>query len=135
MAQPLHDLAPDLLKRLEHKVAHRSQHIARRSDGDLHALRKAMKKLRYSIEFLAPLLRHKQAKTYLHRCKQSLKHLGSLNDAVMAVTLAERLGGERKPELAPAVAALAGWSKAQQADARHHLKKDWRALQAVQLPR
>ena len=58
MDRPLRDLAPDLLKRLEHKVARRGQHIARRGDSELHALRKATKKLRYSIEFLAPLFRH-----------------------------------------------------------------------------
>lgn len=135
MDRPLRDLAPDLLKRLEHKVARRGQHIARRADGELHALRKAMKKLRYSIEFLAPLFSHKQVKAYLRRCKRPLKQLGRLNDAVVAVALAEQLGGERQPELAPAVAALAGWSTALQEAARHHLPKDWQALQAVPTPR
>jgi CHAD domain-containing protein len=131
MDRPLRDLAPDLLKRLEHKVARRGQHIARRADSELHALRKATKKLRYSIEFLAPLFHHKQVKTHLRRCKRLLKHLGALNDAAVAVALAEQLGGERQPELAPAVAALAGWATAQQAAARHYLPKDWQALQAV----
>ena len=135
MDRPLRDLAPDLLKRLEHKVARRGQHIARRADSELHALRKAMKKLRYSIEFLAPLFRHKQVKAYLRRCKRPLKQLGTLNDAVVAVALAEQLGGERQPELAPAVAALAGWATAQQAAARHYLPKDWQALQSVPTPR
>ena len=90
-----------------------------------------MKKLRYSIEFLAPLFRHKQVKAYLRRCKRPLKQLGALNDAVVAVALAEQLGGERQPELAPAVAALASWASAQKAAARHQLPKDWKALQAV----
>ena len=135
MDRPLRDLAPDLLKRLEHKVARRGQHIARRGDSELHALRKATKKLRYSIEFLAPLFRHKQVKAYLRRCKRPLKQLGALNDAVVAVALAEQLGGERQPELAPAVAALAGWATAQQAAARHYLPKDWQALQSVPTPR
>ena len=66
---------------------------------ELHALRKAMKKLRYSVEFLAPLYRHKQVKGYLHRCKRLLKQLGTLNDAVVAVVLAEQLGGERQRSL------------------------------------
>jgi len=135
MDRPLRDLAPDLLKRLEHKVGRRGQHIARRADSELHGLRKAMKKLRYSIEFLAPLFRHKQVKAYLRRCKPPLKQLGALNDAVVAVALAEQLGGERRPELAPAVAALAVWATAQHAAARRHLAKDWRALQAVPAPR
>jgi len=135
MNRTLRDLAPSLLKRLEHKVGRRGQHITRRADSELHGLRKAMKKLRYSIEFLAPLFRHKQVKAYLRRCKPPLKQLGALNDAVVAVALAEQLGGERRPELAPAVAALAVWATAQQAAARRHLAKDWRALQAVPAPR
>jgi CHAD domain-containing protein len=134
MGRPLRDLAPDLLKRLEHKVLRRGQHIARHTDGELHALRKTTKKLRYSIEFLAPLLRHKQVKTHLRRCKRLLKQLGALNDAVVAVALAEQLGGERQPELAPAVAALAGWATAQRAAARHHLPKHWQALEAAPTP-
>ena len=40
----------------------------------------------------------KQAKAYLRAIKKLLKHLGSLNDAVVVVALAERLGGERQPE-------------------------------------
>jgi CHAD domain-containing protein len=128
MDQPLRDVGPDLLKRLEHKMVRRGKHISRCADSELHALRKATKKLRYSVEFLAPLLRHKQVKTYLRRCKRLLKHLGALNDAVVAVQLADQLGGERQPELAPAVGALAGWATAKQAAARHHLPKDWQAM-------
>ena len=89
----------------------------------------------YSIEFLAPLFRHKQVKAYLRRCKRPSKQLGGLNDAVAAVALAEQLGGERQPELAPAVAALAGWATARQAAARHYLSKDWQALHSVPTPR
>ena len=135
MDRSLRDLAPDLLKRLEHKMARRGQHIARRADSELHALRKAAKKLRYSVEFLALLFCHKQVKAYLRRCKRPLKQLGALNDAVVAVALAEQLGGERQPELAPAVAALASWAMAHQAAARHYLPKDWQALQSVPTPR
>jgi hypothetical protein len=65
------------------------------------------------------------------KCKRLLKHLGALNDAVVAVALADQLGGARQPELAPAVAALAGWATARQAAARQHLPKDWQALPAL----
>jgi hypothetical protein len=47
------------------------------------------------------------------------------------VALADQLGGARQPELAPAVAALAGWATARQAAARQHLPKDWQALPAL----
>jgi triphosphatase len=85
---------PKLLERLERRVMRRGHHIARSCDEELHALRKALKKLRYSIEFLPPVYRDKQAKAYLRVIKKLLKHLGSLNDAVVVVALAERLGGD-----------------------------------------
>jgi len=133
--RPLRELAPDLLRRLEHKVASRGRHVARSADSELHALRKAVKKLRYCVEFLSPLSSHKQVKAYLRQCKRLSKQLGGLNDAVVAVAMAEQLGGERQPELAPAVAALARWAADQQAAARHNLPKNWHALQAEPLPR
>ncbi|MGH7156115.1 MAG: CHAD domain-containing protein, partial [Acetobacteraceae bacterium] len=45
----------DLLSRMERKVAKQGRGIGHASAADLHELRKAIKKLRYSIEFLAPL--------------------------------------------------------------------------------
>jgi inorganic triphosphatase YgiF len=131
---PLVDLAPDLLARLDHKVRHRGHHIARLDDEELHKLRKSLKKLRYSVEFLAPLLPENDVKAYLHRCKTLLKQLGALNDGVVAVALAEQLGGERKPELAPAVAALAEWSVSHRSALRQRIEEDWGKLQDKQLP-
>ncbi len=132
---PLADLAPQLVSRLEHKVLRRGgHHINRCLEEELHALRKALKKLRYSIEFLAPLYRHKEVKSYLRGCKRLLKQLGMLNDAVVTVALAEQLGGERRAELAPAVAALAGWAADRQRKARRHIQEDWHAFRSVPLP-
>ena len=117
--------APKLVERLERRVVRRGHNIAHRSDEELHALRKALKKLRCSIEFLSSVCRDKQAKAYLHVIKKLLKHLGSLNDAVVGVALAERLGGERQPELAPAVATLAAWAARSQEKAHRRIQSDW----------
>jgi inorganic triphosphatase YgiF len=131
MPGPLAEFAPELVKRLEHKVLRRGAHITRRKDDQLHALRKSLKKLRYSVEFLAPLLGRHDVKSYLRRCKALLKQLGALNDAVVAIKLAEQLGGDRQPELAPAVAALAEWASDQQERARRKLPDDWSAMKAM----
>jgi CHAD domain-containing protein len=131
---PLADAAPALLAKLDQKVRHRGRHIAKLDDEGLHKLRKSLKKLRYGIEFLAPLLREKDTKQYLHDCKSLLKRLGALNDAVVAVALAEQLGGERKPELAPAVSALAEWAANQRSQVRQHIEADWDKLLDNQLP-
>jgi CHAD domain-containing protein len=125
---PLVDLAPDLLARLDQKVRHRGRRIARLDHEGLHKLRKSLKKLRYSIEFLAPLLPEMDVRTYLNRCKALLKQLGALNDGVVAAELAEQLGDERKPELASAVAALAEWSAGQRSAIRQRIEEDWNKL-------
>jgi inorganic triphosphatase YgiF len=122
----LADIAPKLLRRLEHKALRRGHPISSLEDPELHALRKSLKKLRYSAEFLAPLHLHKRGHGYLHACKALLKQLGQSNDAVVAIALAERLGGERQPELAPAISALAGWATSHRAKARHKIAQDWR---------
>ena len=130
----LADLAPNLVARLDGKVRHRGRHIARLDYEGLHRLRKSLKKLRYGIEFVAPILEAKGTKQYLHRCKALLKQLGALNDAVVAVALAEQLGGERQAELAPAVSALAGWTATQQKAVRERLEENWAKLLDEQLP-
>ncbi len=127
-------IAPDLVGRRAHAVRRRGRHLDQRSDAALHALRKALKKLRYSVAFLAPLAPHKAVKQYLHGCKALQKHLGALNDAVTAVAMAERLGGDRQAELTPAVGALADWASARQVQARQRLQKDWRRFKATPLP-
>ena len=134
MHVPLADLAPQLVDRLEHKVQRRGHHITHCAQDELHALRKALKKLRYSVEFLAPLYGHKRVKAYLHGCKGLLKQLGMLNDAVVAVALAEQLGGERRAELAPAVAALAGWAADHRHKARHRIQEGWHTFKSAPLP-
>jgi len=132
---PLAERASDLVAALEKKVTRRGQHIAKIDCEGLHRLRKSLKKLRYGIEFLAPLLDGKQTKRYLHHCKSLLKQLGALNDAVVAVALAEQLGGEREPELAPAISALAEWSAGQQEKLRPRIEKDWDKLRDEKLPK
>ncbi len=68
-------------------------------------------------------------------CEGPQEDLGTINDGAMAVALAERLGGERRAELAaPAVAALAGWAEAGRERARRRLRRDWRDFKATPLP-
>lgn len=131
---PLAGRVSDLLARLDRKVRHRGRHVAKLNDEGLHRLRKSLKKLRYGVEFLAPLLPEKKAAHWLHRCRALLKQLGAFNDGVVAVGLAEQLGGERKPELAPAVAALAEWAANQRNEIRRRIDEDWDKLLDEQLP-
>lgn len=132
--EPLAKLGPALEARLARKVLRRGRHIRRREDPELHELRKSLKKLRYGVELLAPLQRPKEVKPLLRSSKALLKRLGQINDAGVAVSLAGELGGERKPELAPAVAVLGAWAERRRAKSRRELRESWREFQSAPLP-
>lgn len=117
----------DLLSRMERKVAKRGRGIGHASRADLHELRKAIKRLRYGIEFLAPLYGHKRVKAHLDACKDLQELLGRVNDAAVTPALARRLG-EQRADLAPAIGALASWVEQRGNRALRKVPKVWRKL-------
>jgi inorganic triphosphatase YgiF len=133
MTEPLAELVPELEERLARRVIRRGRRIRHRSDEELHELRKALKKLRYGVEFLAPLHQRKRVAAYLHRCKVLQEQFGALNDAAVAVTLAERLSS-RDEALEPATESLRNWAAKRRADALEHLPKAWRRFKHAALP-
>ena len=133
LAGPLRNLLPGLLDRLARKGLQRGRHIRRRSDDELHHLRKALKRLRYAVEFVAFLHKEKRVAAYLRRLKRLQEKLGGLNDAAVADTLARRLAeGDRA--LAPAAAAVSAWAERQGEEARRDLRKGWREFRDAELP-
>ncbi|WP_157033747.1 CYTH and CHAD domain-containing protein [Belnapia moabensis] len=130
---PLKTLAPALEARLERKARRRGKHIRQRSEEELHSLRKALKRLRYGIEFLAPLHHTKRVNAYLKGCKALQEHLGVINDAAVAVSLAERLSA-KEPSLTLVTAALKAWTDHRGNEARQHLRKAWRTFKEASLP-
>jgi CHAD domain-containing protein len=125
MGRRLAKLAPELLDRLAGKVAKRGKRIGRRSGEELHALRKSLKKLRYGVDDLAGLYGRKAVKAYLQGCKELQELLGRMNDAAVAVALAERLTAGDGSGLAPAVGALARWSEGRRDKAAKRLSGAW----------
>lgn len=106
------DVAPDLLDRQSRRVKRKMRHIG--TPEDRHALRKAMKTLRYSVEFFASLYSHKSVKAYLDRCKAAQDVLGEMNDASTMI----RLYGEL---VEPMTNDLMQWMEQQQTKADSHL--------------
>ncbi len=101
------DIAEKLLDRLEARARKRRRAIRPdASPAELHPLRKSLKKLRYSVEFLKSIYRHKKAKRFLRRLKKLQSALGEINDAAMATRLAESLATDKHLGLAPSVAAV-----------------------------
>ena len=104
----LRRIAPDLLDRPMRKVCNRARAVKpAASPGELHPLRKSLKKLRYDIEFVASLYPRKAVKRHLKRLKALQKSLGVINDAATATKLAEHLAGGGHLELGVPVGALA----------------------------
>ena len=126
--RPIEDLGSALLDRMAAKVARRGRRIRHRSETELHALRKSLKKLRYGIDFLRPVFRPAPLKSYLHDCKKLQQTLGDINDTVTATVLAERLVKGKRLDLAPAVGALAEQLGRRRDDALGHLAKRWNAF-------
>lgn len=79
----LKDLADEKLsKRWNHLLA-RAEGIERFTTDQKHGLRKALKKLRYAIEFLGPLYTPASVKRISSRLKTLQTMFGSLNDAAV----------------------------------------------------
>jgi inorganic triphosphatase YgiF len=122
------DIAGNLLDRLDAKATKRGRAV--RPDAlpaELHPLRKSLKKLRYSVEFLESIFPPKKAKRFLRHLKKLQEALGEINDAAMATRLAEGLAADKHLELAPSVAAISlSRGRAAQA-AMKALTKKWQA--------
>ena len=97
----LRDLLPQLLTRLEKRVRKRARHLDGHAAHDLHDLRKALKKLRYGVEDVEPLFKHKRVSHYLKSIKDILAVLGDINDAAVTVERASEVAPPERPELAP----------------------------------
>jgi triphosphatase len=124
LTAPVEDIAPDLLDRMLRKVAKRGRHIEEASREQLHALRKAIKKLRYGVEFLSGLYRHELVAAYLDRCEELQELLGTVNDAAVTPALLERLR-ESSEGLVPAINRFAEWATMRGEKARHRVSKPW----------
>ncbi|HEX5326594.1 MAG TPA: CHAD domain-containing protein [Acetobacteraceae bacterium] len=127
LLRPIAEIAPELIERVAHKVAKRGKDLGNASQEALHELRKAVKKLRYSVEFVASLYPRKPGKRLIKACKDMQELLGAVNDAAVTPELAGQLA-EARAELAPAIGELAEWAAARGRKAIRRLPKRWRKL-------
>lgn len=103
----------------------------------MHRLRIALKKLRYSAEFFAPLYPHKDVKRYLAKLKGLQNHLGDLNDVanvreVVNAILRDGKGDrEAQPQMSFAAGATAGWFDAQTPRAISRALKRYKTFRKV----
>lgn len=110
--EPVAGLADQLLSR-RHKKARRAGHgFADLSVGERHALRIALKKLRYAAEFFRSLYDDKPVRRYLQQLAAFQDALGHLNDVATATRLLHELhddGSRPLPGEPRAAGIVIGW--------------------------
>lgn len=123
LAEPISDFAGAALQKRRKKVASGAKDLETLAPDERHELRKQLKKLRYAVEFLAPLYPAKRARPFLKRLKQLQAIFGDVNDAEML----QRLLDDLAPE--PAADSMApraiGWAIGA---SRAHAEFGWRSV-------
>jgi CHAD domain-containing protein len=107
-----------ILNRQVKRVRKRAKLAVSREEGDLHRLRIALKKLRYTAEFFAPLYPKRAVSRYLRKLRGLQNHLGELNDvanvrSVVAALLREKAKKDDDGAMRYAAGAMVGWYGAQ----------------------
>jgi CHAD domain-containing protein len=77
-----------------HKVLKRGQHLSTATPEELHRLRIACKKLRYSLELFQPVLKADEADRQLKYLNKLQESLGYLNDIAVGYTILDELDRE-----------------------------------------
>lgn len=120
---PAHDYASALIWKRYRKIARIGSAIGPDTvDEEVHKLRIQCKKLRYLLEFFAPVFPKKQIKSVIKPLKQLQDNLGCFNDySVQQRSLrafGKGLEGKAKMEIAPSVDALIDTLRARQLEER-----------------
>lgn len=112
LLDPIKDHSNDLLERRDRKVRKTGRRIEDLSESEIHNLRIAVKRLRYTADFLESLYPRRRVKQYLKRLSTLQDGLGYLNDVAEAEALVGKLTetDEISPEtLNSACGIVIGW--------------------------
>ncbi len=104
LAEPAADFARQALAKRWARTAKIGRDVEALSPEERHELRKSFKTLRYTLEFVGPVIARKELKSRTKRVKQAQEVLGYLNDVKTARELL-RLLDESRPRGRAAVAA------------------------------
>jgi triphosphatase len=125
---PIADVAPDLIEHRWRQSRKRSRKFDELSNEQRHRLRIALKKLRYTIEFLGSLYEHRHVKKLEKKLKRLQDDLGAINDIRTARGLIAQLPELDGPETVRAGGILLGWHDRGLIDREPKLRKDVRRL-------
>jgi inorganic triphosphatase YgiF len=135
LASPVLDMAGMALGECWRKVRRRARKLDAATIEQRHALRKALKQLRYAIEFLGPLYEPRRVGPVIKRLKGLQEVFGALNDAAMVKTIVD--DPNRASTDDPVAQRGAGWvlgaSEARAELSWHEARGQWRRLRKTRL--
>ena len=121
------------VRKLRKKVRRLAQAANTDDPASLHALRIGIKRLRYALEFFAPLARRKLAKT-LDRLTRLQDTLGQINDLANAGRLLTDCASEDS-RLREAVTLIGGWHGPRYTELLAAVPKELARLHGLKLPK
>ena len=131
-AAALPQFAAAAMARQHSRVVKRGRGIEKLAFGDLHRLRIAVKRLRYSAEFFLPLA-PKKARNYVRALSELQDLLGRFNDNALTWRLLDTLGAEdSSPAYQQAIGYVRGWSAAEAERCCNQLPDAWKKFMKTQ---
>ncbi len=132
----LNRVASRLLRRQQKQVVRRGRKARNDEEGDLHRLRIALKKLRYTAEFLSPLYSKKKVRRYVQELRGLQEHLGAINDiahvrATMTAMLRETDGKRAASGERYAAGLVVGWYRARRPRIAKRALKGWKRFRKI----
>jgi len=134
LAAPALDFAGHVLAERHQKVLKRGRHFKKLPPERRHQLRLALKKLRYSVDFLLPLYgQQKSVHKYARKLAGLQEQLGQYNDMAVTATVLADLGAT-STDAATAAAAITGWQAHAMVGVEQPLRKSWRQFTRAATP-
>jgi len=132
-AETLAAFATGRLKRLRRKVLALAEAASSDDPASLHRLRIGIKRLRYALEFFAPLASGRALPRLLRSLGALQDELGQLNDLANAGVLLMHCAGD-DPRLREAVSLVGGWHAARHRELLARVPERLRELRRLRLP-
>lgn len=126
LAAPAEAYAAQALHRAFKRLLSAGDDLKALDAAALHETRKQAKKLRYSIEFFAPLFNVKPVRRFVEKLVDLQHALGALNDGAVAAALMQKISGGA--DRAFAIGAVQGYVAAINAPVTRSSAKAWRKL-------
>jgi CHAD domain-containing protein len=129
-AEPLPRFARRSLERMRAKLLKRARRIDWRDAPARHAVRVAVKRLRYACDFFSACFAHQAVLPFLARLAALQDTLGELNDvSVGRALIDQRVAKDADPALRAEAGRVRQWLARRERELTASLARDWSALE------